>query len=42
VFLSDRRTATNPEGDLEIFVMYANGSNERQITFNGLDDEFPA
>jgi Tol biopolymer transport system component len=42
VFLSNRRTATNPEGDTEIFVMNANGSNQRQITFNALDEEFPA
>jgi TolB protein len=42
VFLSDRSTATNPEGDTEIFVMNANGSNQQQITFNALDEEFPA
>ena len=42
VFMSDRVTATNPEGDTELFVMNANGSNQRQITFNALDDEYPA
>jgi Tol biopolymer transport system component len=42
LFMSDRATATNPEGDLELFVMNANGSNQTQITFNALDDEFPA
>ena len=42
VFRSDRVTATNPEGDAEIFVMKADGSHQRQITFNALDDEHPA
>jgi Tol biopolymer transport system component len=41
-FVSDRVTATNPEGDYEIFVMNADGSQQRQITFNALDDEDPA
>jgi Tol biopolymer transport system component len=41
-FMSDRVTATNPEGDFEIFVMDADGSHQRQITFNALDDEQPA
>jgi Tol biopolymer transport system component len=41
-FMSDRRTATNLEGDTEIFVMNADGSNQRQITFNAFDDEHPA
>jgi Tol biopolymer transport system component len=41
-FVSDRITATNPEGDYEIFVMNADGSKQRQITFNALDDEDPA
>ena len=42
LFMSDRATATNPEGDFELFVMDANGSNQTQITFNALDDEHPA
>jgi Tol biopolymer transport system component len=47
-FMSDRVTPDNPEPrgkrgpDFEIFVMNANGSNPRQITFNELDDEDPA
>jgi Tol biopolymer transport system component len=41
VFMSDRVTATNPEADFEIFVMRADGSRQRQITFNALDDEEP-
>ena len=41
-FVSNRATATNREGDNEIFVMNSNGSNQTQITFNALDDEFPA
>jgi Tol biopolymer transport system component len=42
LFMSDRATATNPEGDFELFVMDANGSNQTQITFNALPDEYPA
>jgi Tol biopolymer transport system component len=47
-FMSDRVTPDNPDPrgkrgpDFEIFVMKANGSNPRQITFNDLDDEDPA
>jgi Tol biopolymer transport system component len=41
-FQSNRVTATNPEGDFEIFIMKADGSHQRQITFNALDDERPA
>ena len=41
-FMSFRVTATNPEGDSEIFVMDADGSHQTQITFNALDDENPA
>jgi Tol biopolymer transport system component len=41
-FMSDRVTARNPEADFEIFVMKADGSHQRQITFNALDDESPA
>jgi Tol biopolymer transport system component len=41
-FMSNRVTATNPEGDSEIFVMKADGSHVRQITFNALNDEDPA
>jgi Tol biopolymer transport system component len=46
-FTSDRETPTNPTvpdiggPDFEIFVMDADGSNQRQITFNALDDEAP-
>ena len=49
LFISNRETPGNPtppgfsEGpDFEIFVMNADGSNQRQITFNELDDEAPA
>ena len=42
VFMSDRITATNPEGDFEIFVMNADGSHLKQITFSEFDDESPA
>lgn len=35
VFCSTRITAENPEGDLEIFVMNAEGNKVRQLTFNG-------
>jgi Tol biopolymer transport system component len=47
-FMSDRETLTNPVPpgfagpDFEIFVMNADGSNQRQITFNEIDDELPA
>jgi Tol biopolymer transport system component len=41
-FMSDRVTATNPEGDFEIFVMNADGSHPTQITFSEFDDENPA
>jgi Tol biopolymer transport system component len=41
-FMSDRVTATNPEGDFEIFIMKADGSHQRQITSNALDDTDPA
>jgi Tol biopolymer transport system component len=41
-FMSNRVTATNPEGDFEIFVMNADGSLVRQITFSAFDDENPA
>jgi TolB protein len=37
-FASNRVTATNPTGDLEIFVMNADGSDPREITFNLNDD----
>jgi Tol biopolymer transport system component len=42
VFSSNRVSATNPEADLEIFVMNGDGSNQTQITSNALDDEDPA
>jgi Tol biopolymer transport system component len=41
-FNSDRVSATNPEGDHEIFVMNADGSEKTQITFNAFDDEDPS
>jgi Tol biopolymer transport system component len=41
-FMSNRVTAMNPEGDYEIFIMKADGSHLRQITFNALNDEDPA
>jgi Tol biopolymer transport system component len=41
-FMSNRVTATNPEGEFEIFVMNANGSGVRQLTANSFDDEFPS
>ena len=41
-FMSDRVIASNPTGDFEIFVMNADGSNQRQITFNLNDDGQPA
>jgi Tol biopolymer transport system component len=41
-FTSDRVTAKNPEGDEEIFIMKVDGSHQRQITFNALDDTDPA
>jgi hypothetical protein len=41
-FNSDRVTSTNPEGDHETFVMNADGSHARPLTFNALDDEDPA
>lgn len=41
-FWSTRTGPDNPEGDQEIFVMNANGSGLRQITFNTVDDGGPA
>ena len=47
-FMSDRVTPANPDPpgkqgpDFELFVMNANGSDPRQITFNEFDDEDPA
>ena len=35
-------TRANPTADTEIFVMDADGSHTRQITYNLLDDEDPA
>jgi Tol biopolymer transport system component len=42
VFWSNRRNrGANPEGDTEIFVMNADGSNQTQLTFNRRDDSDP-
>ena len=41
-FVSDRPTATNIEGDSEVYVMNDDGSNQTQITFNALNELFPA
>jgi Tol biopolymer transport system component len=47
-FMSNRETPNNPTPpgspgpDFEIFVMDADGSNQKQITFNDVGDEFPA
>lgn len=32
---------SNRDGDFEIYIMYADGSNQRQLTFNNAADEFP-
>jgi Tol biopolymer transport system component len=40
-FTSDRVTATNPDGDPEVFVMNADGSHVTQITFNRGEDINP-
>ena len=42
VFVSDRPTPTNTEGDNEVFVMNADGSEPTQLTFNALTERFPA
>jgi Tol biopolymer transport system component/sugar lactone lactonase YvrE len=48
VFMSDRETPRNPTPpgfpgpDYELFVMKADGSGQRQLTLNSLDDEDPA
>jgi TolB protein len=43
VFMSNRVTAADPSpGDFEIFVMDADGSDQRQVTFNSIDDFEPA
>jgi TolB protein len=41
-FWSTRTGPTNPTGDQEIFVMNADGSGLRQVTFNEVDDGAPA
>lgn len=41
-FMSNRVNAENPTGDYEIFVMRADGTRQRQLTSNLLDDEDPA
>jgi len=40
-FASNRTTATNPEGDFEIFTMHADGSELKQITENAAFDFDP-
>jgi TolB protein len=42
VFVSDRVGPANPTADFEIFVMNADGSDQRQVTFNEQDDDWPA
>ena len=42
VFVSDRPTPTNTEGDNEVFVMEADGSDQTQLTFNALSERQPA
>ena len=41
VFASNRITATNLTGDFEIFVMNSDGTEVRQLTFNGAEDSWP-
>ena len=41
-FSSTRRGPDNPTGDQEIFVMNADGSGLRQVTYNKVDDGGPA
>ena len=41
-FYSTRTGPDNPTGDQEIFVMNANGTGLRQVTFNKVDDGGPA
>ena len=41
-FWSTRTGPANPTGDQEIFVMNADGSGQRQVTFNTVDDGGPA
>ncbi|MBK8904575.1 MAG: PD40 domain-containing protein [Anaerolineaceae bacterium] len=32
---------SNRDGDFEIYIMHADGSNQRQLTFNNVADQFP-
>jgi TolB protein len=41
-FYSTRTGPTNPTGDQEIYVMNADGSGARQLTFNTIDDGAPS
>ncbi len=41
-FVSNRVTAGNPEGDLEIFAMNPDGTAVKQLTRNAKDDADPA
>jgi Tol biopolymer transport system component len=42
VFVSNRIIPeTNPTGDFEIFLMYSDGSDIRQLTFNEAEDSWP-
>src|SRR3954469_2282602 len=41
-FYSTRTGPTNPTGDQEIYVMNADGSGMRQVTFNTVDDGAPS
>jgi TolB protein len=42
VFVSDRPTPFNTEGDNEVFVMNADGSDPTQVTFNAVSERTPA
>jgi Tol biopolymer transport system component len=42
VFMSDRVSPSNPDGNLEVFVMNADGSGQRQVTSNALHDAEPS
>jgi Tol biopolymer transport system component len=41
-YASDHRSATNPTGAYELWVVSADGSQRRQVTFDALDADLPA